>query len=131
MVPSTPSITVIYNITAPMGMRANLFTTAKPTHASAEIRCPITMTSASGQSRTSQYYEAASAAVLEAQANLNEILTTWKDAMGDREKAKEDMGKVAYGQGRASRMTAEANSSAIVAQAEESGSDEDEDEGQE
>jgi hypothetical protein len=39
-----------------------------------------------------------------AQAKLNEVLTVWKDAIGDVEKAKEDPGKIAYGQGKIARM---------------------------
>ena len=39
-----------------------------------------------------------------AQAQLNEILTTWKDAIGDLEKSKEDPGVIGYGQGKASKM---------------------------
>ena len=43
------------------------------------------------------------AAVRDAQRVLNETLTVWKDAIGDREKAKEDLGQVAYGHGRSAR----------------------------
>ena len=52
-----------------------------------------------------QYYGAAGIALVEAQRYLNQTLSLWKDAVGDREKDKENMGKVAYGQGRAARMT--------------------------
>lgn len=50
------------------------------------------------------FYASSSAAVLQAQRDLNEHLTAWKDAIGDAEKAKEDMGQVAYGKGKAARM---------------------------
>jgi hypothetical protein len=58
-------------------------------------------------SSTSTYapiYSATSAAVLQAQKELNESLTAWKDAIGDAEKVKEDTGKVEYGKGKAARM---------------------------
>lgn len=45
-----------------------------------------------------------------AQAKLNAILTEWKDAIGDREKTKEDPGKVAFGQGKIARMMQSYNS---------------------
>jgi len=57
-------------------------------------------------SSTSAYYKSASSTLRELQRQLNESLTAWKDAIGDREKAKEDLGKVGYGKGRATRMTA-------------------------
>ena len=44
------------------------------------------------------------AAVRQAQAQLNQILTVWKDAIGDKEKSKEDPGVIGYGQGKASKM---------------------------
>lgn len=52
----------------------------------------------------SELYTATSAAVLQAQRDLNESLTAWKDAIGDAEKAKEDLGQVGYGKGKAARM---------------------------
>lgn len=55
-----------------------------------------------------EYYASASAALREAQVWLNDSLTVWKDAVGDKEKSKEDRGKVARGQGRAAVMSREA-----------------------
>ena len=50
-------------------------------------------------------YDAYDAKTIRAvQSRLNEVLTTWKDAIGDLEKSKEDPGVVAYGQGKASKM---------------------------
>lgn len=49
-------------------------------------------------------YTALSTSVLAAQKDLNERLTSWKDAIGDKEKHKEDVGKVGYGKGKAARM---------------------------
>jgi hypothetical protein len=40
----------------------------------------------------------------DAQTQLNDALTIWKDAIGDREKSKEDPGKIAHGQGKVARM---------------------------
>ncbi|EJT45282.1 hypothetical protein A1Q1_06351 [Trichosporon asahii var. asahii CBS 2479] len=58
----------------------------------------------SDRSATNAYYEAATPALREAQLRLNELLTEWKDAVGDAEKQKEDRGKVAYGKGKAARL---------------------------
>jgi hypothetical protein len=52
----------------------------------------------------SAFYASASAAVLQAQRDLNEHLTAWKDAVGDAEKSKEDAGQVGFGRGKAARM---------------------------
>ncbi|ORY34765.1 hypothetical protein BCR39DRAFT_514564 [Naematelia encephala] len=56
-------------------------------------------------SATSRYYQSASSALRGLQANLNATLTAWKDAIGDLEKAREDLGQVKRGMGRATRMT--------------------------
>lgn len=58
----------------------------------------------SERSPTNAYYEAAGPALRDAQVRLNELLTQWKDAVGDAEKSKEDRGKVAYGKGKAARL---------------------------
>lgn len=59
----------------------------------------------SSASPTAAFYAAASIAVRAAQKDLNERLTVWKEAVGDREKDKENVGKVAWGQGRGARMS--------------------------
>lgn len=58
----------------------------------------------SSRSATNAYYAAAGPALRDAQVRLNELLTQWKDAVGDAEKQKEDRGKVAYGKGKAARL---------------------------
>jgi hypothetical protein len=58
------------------------------------------------QTKTQTYYTALSTAVLEVQSTLNQHLTVWKDAIGDAEKPKEDLGKVGFGKGKAARMMA-------------------------
>jgi hypothetical protein len=77
------------------------------------------------------YYNAAAAVIREAQTALNSKLTSWKDAIGDLEKHKEDLGKVAHGQGRAARMTAEAESAASSGMAGNGEDDEEEDDAEE
>lgn len=59
---------------------------------------------ASERSATNAFYDAAGPALRDAQTRLNELLTHWKDAVGDAEKGKEDRGKVAYGKGKAARL---------------------------
>ena len=81
-----------------------LVVSSKAAPPSGEQVFPIN-TAPHSRSVTSDYYDAASAAVRDAQRVLNETLTVWKDAIGDREKAKEDLGQVAYGNGRSARMT--------------------------
>ncbi|GFZ52366.1 hypothetical protein JCM24511_10139 [Saitozyma sp. JCM 24511] len=89
---------------------------AKPVPTTASVSLPLDTTgSTSTQSPTASYYDSASETVRRAQQHLNETLTAWKDAIGDREKYKEDMGKVAYGKGRATRMTVEAEAAAAAA----------------
>jgi hypothetical protein len=80
---SRPAITLTYTVNPPSGVE-----TATPT--------TDTLTF------TSDAYD--STAVRQAQAKLNEVLTVWKDAIGDREKSKEDPGVIGYGQGKASKM---------------------------
>ncbi|EIW71563.1 hypothetical protein TREMEDRAFT_60486 [Tremella mesenterica DSM 1558] len=51
------------------------------------------------------YYVSSSFAILQVQKKLNEVLTTWKEAVGDREKERENIGPVGYGKGRGARMS--------------------------
>lgn len=71
---------------------------------SAQASYPITP-SAAQRSETSTYYAALSLTLKTAQKALNEDLTLWKDALGDREKSKEDPGTVGYGRGKAAVMS--------------------------
>lgn len=59
----------------------------------------------SERSETSTYYSALSLTLRKAQKDLNENLTSWKDAIGDREKSKEDPGTIGYGRGKAAVMS--------------------------
>ena len=59
----------------------------------------------SERSKTSTYYSALSLTLRKAQKDLNENLTSWKDAIGDREKSKEDPGTIGYGRGKAAVMS--------------------------
>ncbi|WOO83971.1 uncharacterized protein LOC62_05G007488 [Vanrija pseudolonga] len=81
---------------------------------------PITPAQSS-RSATHAFYTDASAQLLAVQARVNEVLTAWKDAIGDAEKHKEATGKVAYGQGKAQRLM-QAN------KADEAAADDDEEE---
>ncbi|WRT70384.1 uncharacterized protein IL334_007382 [Kwoniella shivajii] len=60
-------------------------------------------------SATSAYYQSLTVTIRQVQNTLNETLTQWKDAVGDSEKHKEDLGKVAHGQGRATVMSLAVN----------------------
>ena len=98
-------ITFNYSIIPPAGVRPDdikIGSVSVPP--SAEQFFPIASSSTS-RSPTSGFYGSASTALREAQRSLNETLTPWKDAIGDREKAKEDLGKVGYGKGRGARMS--------------------------
>lgn len=79
------------------------------------------------RSATASYYTAASASLKEAQVKANEVFTAWKDAIGDAEKHKENLGKVSKGQGKTARMMAanKAAEAAFDAAGEEDESDED------
>jgi hypothetical protein len=95
---SRPTITLTYTVKPPSGIE-----TATPKNDTIEF--------------TSDAYD--SAGVRQAQAKLNEVLTVWKDAIGDLEKSKEDPGVIGYGQGKASKM--------MQGKADSSGSEDDED----
>ncbi|WVR00344.1 hypothetical protein IAU59_007487 [Kwoniella sp. CBS 9459] len=71
------------------------------------IQSPLTITTPS--SDTATYYADLTKSVREVQVQLNEILTGWKEAVGDLEKSKEDLGTVAYGRGRATVMSLAVN----------------------
>lgn len=91
---SSTAITLTYTLASPP-LKAD----APQIPASQTFTYPI---SASGVYQTT--YASTSDAVLQAQRDLNEALTAWKDAIGDAEKAKEDLGKIEYGKGKAARM---------------------------
>jgi hypothetical protein len=118
------SITVTYTLQPPAGIAA-------PTDSPAQLERPITLPTQSSsdttstQGETKTYYSSLSSAVLEAQATLNQHLTAWKDAIGDAEKAKEDMGKVGFGKGKAARMMLASKAAEAQVDGED---DEDEDE---
>lgn len=96
------SVTVTYTLYPPEGI-APSGGSGSTTPSSSTARYPITVSS-SPTSTYLAYYSALSCTVLQAQKDLNESLTVWKDAVGDKEKHKEDPGKVAYGKGKAARM---------------------------
>lgn len=77
------NITFSYSLQPPKGIQ-----THEPAAASAEI----------------PYDAYDPSAIRVTQNRLNEILTSWKDAIGDLEKSKEDPGVIGYGQGKASKM---------------------------
>ena len=95
-------ISITYSINPPEGLK----TADVPLPPSAEFSHAFPAASAeSSASPTAAFYAAATVAVKAAQKDLNERLTVWKDAVGDREKDKENVGKVAWGQGRGARMS--------------------------
>ena len=114
---TTKNITLSYTIIPPADLSAADVKLGNiPVPATAEHTLPIPAINSSSRSPTSTYYESASLALRNAQRFVNEHLTPWKDAIGDREKSKEDLGKVGYGKGRAARMSAsidEPKSSAV------------------
>lgn len=100
------TISLNYNIFPPPGIDpADIKKDSRIVPPIAEISFSI-KTASTSQSPTSTYYKSASIALRDAQSALNEILTPWKNAIGDKEKIKEDLGKVGYGKGRAARMSA-------------------------
>ncbi len=99
-------ISLTYSIVPPTGVvpaEIKLNTEIVPPQAEKSFTIP---SPSANQSPTSAYYAFASITLREVQRSLNESLTAWKDATGDKEKAKEDLGKVGYGKGRAARMSA-------------------------
>ncbi|WWD19505.1 hypothetical protein CI109_103966 [Kwoniella shandongensis] len=144
MTPKT--ITITYNLFPPSSTsQPTAGPSAQPVASSSSFTFPIEPTSSSmtaqnaastSGSATSQYYASASPALLQAQTTLNETLTYWKDAIGDAEKSKEDLGKVAHGKGRATMMSlavngefkkaAEVGVKAVIGGGDESSDEEDE-----
>lgn len=100
------SIAISYVLHPPSEMQSETISHAgQPVLIKADILFPIA-TDSHGHTNTSGFYQQASITLRDAQRTLNEILTAWKDAIGDKEKTKEDLGKVTPGMGRATRMTA-------------------------
>lgn len=116
------AITVAYALDPPSSIDA----AAVGQPQSGELSFPI-IPAAPTRSTTASYYTAASASLKEAQAKANEVFTAWKDAIGDAEKHKENVGKVGKGQGKAARMMA-ANKAAEAAFDSNAAEDESEDE---
>lgn len=90
------SVQITYNIVPPTG-------TPQVAETSSTVSC-------SGP--TESHYAGVISALRDAQQQLNARLTTWKDAIGDSEKAREDLGTVGYGQGKASRASRDAGETA-------------------
>ncbi|WVF73170.1 hypothetical protein IAT40_007989 [Kwoniella sp. CBS 6097] len=78
-----------------------------PSSTSSLSQGPLTITTPT--SETAKYYTDLTTSVRDVQVQLNEILTGWKEAVGDLEKSKEDLGQVAYGRGRATVMSLTVN----------------------
>jgi hypothetical protein len=99
---STTALQITYALSPPEGI------TPLNASTSGTLNYPPPSTSSSqspSSISTKDFYASTSAAVLQAQADLNAVLTLWKDAIGDKEKHREDLGVVPHGQGRAVRMT--------------------------
>ncbi|KAK4688678.1 hypothetical protein P7C73_g1438, partial [Tremellales sp. Uapishka_1] len=112
MATDTKQITLTYTIAPPPSVDAQRILAECNVPLSAQHLYSIKPETSSSSSATFAYYSAASTAMIQVQKDLNGILTPWKEAIGDKEKHKEDLGKVGYGKGRASRMTAEADANA-------------------
>lgn len=102
------SVEIAYNIVPPSG-------TPQVAETTSTISC-------SGQEQS--HYAGVISALREVQQQLNARLTTWKDAIGDSEKSKEDLGVVGYGQGKASRASRDAGQ--VTGDAGSNGDDDDE-----
>lgn len=77
---------------------------------------------AKDESNTSAYYAALGPVLRTAQKELNDTLTAWKDAIGDKEKSKEDPGTIGFGRGKAAMMSEDVRGE-LRAQDEEDGDD--------
>jgi hypothetical protein len=111
MASSSKSISLAYSLHPPQAI-----TTATPKENTHDY--PIESSSSQLPAKPtgiSAYYAAALPQLRNAQKALNEDLTVWKDAIGDLEKPKEDIGKVGYGQGRGARMAAGVKATESVA----------------
>lgn len=98
----SPAISISYTLQPPSSISTTSSST--PTHLKQSVPLTLPTSSPDTDVDTKTYYTALSASVLETQATLNQHLTSWKDAIGDGEKAKEDLGKVGFGKGKAARM---------------------------
>jgi hypothetical protein len=104
--------------------------TPVPASGSASVPLPSADSVDPALSATEAFYARAAPALRDAQARLMEVLTAWKDAVGDAEKHKEATGKVKFGQGKAARMMA-ADRAAEAAEDAAKDGDEDSDESSE
>lgn len=128
--PSTSSAHLDQSIPLPLPFSPSSATAAP----SANVSTTKSTTQTQTQTQTQTYYTALSTAVLEAQSTLNQHLTAWKDAIGDAEKPKEDLGKVGFGKGKAARMMAAskaAEGKTVAGEGVEVDEDEEEDEEEE
>ncbi|WVN84889.1 uncharacterized protein L203_100025 [Cryptococcus depauperatus CBS 7841] len=99
------AIEVTYSLCPPSSTLIPV-SSSDPAPSSSAFSFPISPNPYSNLSATTKYYTAASTSLLYAQAALNTELTLWKDAIGDGEKEKEDVGTVGYGRGKANLMSA-------------------------
>jgi hypothetical protein len=111
------SVHVQYHIIPPVGVQLSSGATQVPPQGTIDISLEQ---SHGSHSRTASHYANSSAAIRQLQIQLNDALTPWKDAIGDKEKAKETVGVISYGNGRASRLSRLQNETAAS-----SGSDDD------
>ncbi|RSH86558.1 uncharacterized protein EHS24_004827 [Apiotrichum porosum] len=117
------AVSFTYTVAPPAGTPEATFN-GSPVPTSSTITAPVAPAAAASDSRspTDAFYAAAAPALRAAQLDLMDALSSWKDSVGDREKAIENV-KVEKGKGKAARMMMATK----AADAEES-DDEDEDE---
>ncbi|WWC91552.1 uncharacterized protein L201_006498 [Kwoniella dendrophila CBS 6074] len=114
---STKTIEISYTIYPPPEIQAPSNTPSSssktfevlPSLSSKENSIDLPPTINESNSETSKYYESLTYQLRVAQLVLNESLTKWKDQIGDVEKYKEDLGKIAHGKGRATLMSLAVN----------------------
>lgn len=77
-----------------------------PTASSSKYPIPSPAPSTSqAASSTASHYAALGPILRTAQKEINDTLTAWKDAIGDKEKSKEDPGTIGFGRGKAAMMS--------------------------
>jgi hypothetical protein len=111
---TTPAVSVVYDLHPPSGIEEALKTVANSSSSSQSQTIPtnatttypvIPSTSPGDTSATSQHYAALTTSLRQAQTELNEALTGWKDSIGDKEKMKEDPGTPGFGRGKSAMMS--------------------------
>lgn len=94
-----------------------------------EPRTNVTNSTGRGPAtETSAHYTVLGETLRKAQKELNDTLTLWKDAIGDKEKSKEDPGTIGYGRGKAAMMSEEVRGELRAADGIVDGDSEDSDE---